>query len=42
MKILYITKNEQRVKEIKETYEINGKINNSLNDIFISAVGNVE
>ena len=30
------------LKEIKETFEIDGKTNNSLNDIFISAVGNVE
>ena len=30
------------LKEIKETFEINGKTNNSLNDIFISAVGNIE
>lgn len=28
------------LKEIKETYLIDGKANNSLNDIFISAVGN--
>ena len=30
------------LKEIKETFEIDGKTNNSLNDIFISAVGNIE
>ena len=30
------------LKKIKDTFEIDGKANNSLNDIFISAVGNVE
>lgn len=30
------------LKDIKKSFEINGKINNSLNDIFIAAVGNAE
>ena len=30
------------LKTIRETYRIDGKINNSLNDIFISAVGEAE
>ncbi len=33
---------EGNLKAIKRGYEINGRINNNLNDIFIDAVGNQE